>query len=92
LAHLLLFGFVFPSQRDRTPARILHKLTERLRLEAESTVPTTPVCQGTLLSRAQYLVDLERSDLEGARLEPSGVLSTADIALWTEAIAWDGPR
>jgi hypothetical protein len=92
MAHLVLFGFIFPSQRDRIPARILHELTDRLRAEIDSTAPTTPVCQGTLLSRAQYLVDLERSDLEDARLEPSGAMSTEDVALWTEAISRDGPR
>jgi hypothetical protein len=92
LAHLVLFGFIFPSQRDRIPALILHELTDRLRAEIDARAPTTPVCQGTLLSRAQYLVDLERSELEDARLEPSGAMSTEDVALWTEAIARDGPH
>jgi Uncharacterised nucleotidyltransferase len=92
MAHLVLFGFIFPSQRDRIPARVLHELTNRLRMEIESTAPSTPVCQGTLLSRAQYLVDLDRSELEDARLEPGGAMTTEDVALWTEAISKDGPQ
>jgi hypothetical protein len=92
MAHLVLFGSIYPSQRDRIPARVLHELADRLRIETDSEASAIPVCQGTLLSRAQYLVDLERSELEDARLEPDGPMTTEEVALWTEAIARDGPR
>jgi hypothetical protein len=92
MAHLVLFGFIYPSERDRVPARVFRELTDRLQAEIEEPGPTDPVCQGTLLSRAQYLVDVERREFEDARLEPSGVMSSEDVALWTEAISRDGNR
>ena len=46
LAHLVLFGFIYPSQRDRIPARVLHELTDRLRKETDSTVPQPRSARG----------------------------------------------
>jgi hypothetical protein len=43
------------------------------------------VCGGTLRSREQYLVDLERG-YRDARLRPIGALSVEQIAAWTAAI------
>ncbi len=48
--------------------------------------PATRVCQGTLLSRAQYLVDIEKWGYEDARLEPQIQMTPRDIAHWTKAI------
>ena len=50
------------------------------------------VCRGTLLSRSQYLVDLERWGFEDARLEPRGSMSKQEIDRWTAAIELDGSR
>jgi hypothetical protein len=44
------------------------------------------VCRGTLLSRAQYLVDLERWGYEDPRLMPTGSMSWREVARWTAAI------
>ena len=40
LSHLVLFGFIYPSERSRVPARVLEELTERelLDIAATSTV------------------------------------------------------
>jgi hypothetical protein len=89
LSHLVLFGFIYPSERDKIPARVLRELTERLLGESESPPPSDNVCQGTLLSRAQYLSDVEREGLEDGRLEPRGPMTVDDVALWTEAIGGD---
>src|SRR4051812_9416269 len=57
LSHVILFGFVYPSQRDDVPASVMDELLERLRDEMASPAPRHPVCRGTLLSREQYLHD-----------------------------------
>ena len=44
------------------------------------------VCRGTLLSREQYLPDVERFGYEDARLQPHGALTPAEAEIWTDAI------
>ena len=44
------------------------------------------VCQGTLMSRAQYLLDIGRYGYADARLEPRGNMSAEDCIYWTWAI------
>jgi len=58
------------------------------RLLAELDVPTrdSKVCQGTLLSRAQYLVDVDQWGYEDGRIAPRGSMSPDQIAEWTAAI------
>lgn len=84
LSHLILFGFVFPGDRSRVPAEVMTALLDRHRRDRPD-VPAT-LCRGTLLSREQYLVDVEqRGDLD-ARLPPFGALTDADLAPWTAEI------
>lgn len=85
LSHLTLFGFVYPDERDVIPDRVVRELTTRLRREQSCDPPDERVCRGTLLSRAQYLVDVEREGYEDARLA-TGNMTADDIAHWTEAI------
>jgi len=58
------------------------------RVQAELEVPTrdSKVCQGTLLSRAQYLVDIDDWGYEDARLTPRGAMTPEQIAEWTAGI------
>lgn len=51
----------------------------------ENSPPADRVCKGTLLSRTQYLVDIECWGYEDARLIPRGNLTREEIAHWTEA-------
>ena len=44
------------------------------------------ICRGTLLSRAQYLVDVNEWGYKDVRLEPRVAMSEDDIAHWTRAI------
>ena len=57
-------------------------------LLAELDVPTrdSKVCQGTLLSRAQYLVDVDEWGYEDARAVPRGNMTEEQIQEWTAAI------
>jgi hypothetical protein len=87
LSHLVLFGFIYPTERSRIPNWIMQELVNRLQSDMHSTPPTDRICQGTLLSRAQYLVDIERWGYQDARLVPEGRMTLEDIAHWTAAIA-----
>lgn len=86
LSHLVLFGFIYPAERDRIPAWVMQTLLERLHREAEAPPPNTDVCAGTLLSREQYLIDVERQGYRDARVEPTGNMTRQEVAQWTEAI------
>jgi len=86
LAHLVLFGFVYPSHRTYVPAWVMRDLISRLDKELESRPSEEPICQGTLLSRAQYLIDVEQRGYQDARLAPQGNLTREDVNRWTAPI------
>lgn len=87
LSHLVLFGFVYPAHRDLVPVAIMEELLGRLRHEMHSAPPQHSICLGTLLSREQYLNDIERQGLQDGRLVPVGKMTEEDTAAWTQAIA-----
>lgn len=84
LAHLVLFGFIYPTERGRIPRAVLDGLLARLAEEAGGPPPADKVCRGTLLSWHEYLIDLEHGGFRDARLQPDGPLTAEQIALWTE--------
>ena len=91
LAHLVLFGYVYPDKRHLVPLHVTERLVAELRREEaeqaeEAEPPSTPVCQGTLLSREQYLVDIEQRGALDARVAPIGAMSLDDVSQWTNAI------
>jgi hypothetical protein len=90
LAHLVLFGFIYPGERDKIPASVQRELIGRLEQELRSEPVSEQLCQGTLLSREQYLVDVARWGYQDARLAPNGNLSKEDVAHWTAGIQNDG--
>lgn len=85
LVHLVLFGFIYPSDRNRIPASVLSDLLQRAHEELSST-PDDRVCRGTLISRAQYLIDVQERGYRDARLDSESRMNEADIAHWTAAI------
>jgi hypothetical protein len=87
LVHLVSFGFVYPGERDVIPGWVIRELSDGLLRETEEPPPGRKVCQGTLLSREQYLVDIASWGYEDARLEPRGNMSAVEITHWTAAIA-----
>jgi hypothetical protein len=91
LSHLVLFGFIYPSERTHIPQRVMRELLERLQQEEQGSPSPEPLCQGTLLSRAQYLVDVERWGYEDARLRPRGSMAEEDVRGWTAAIEDEEP-
>lgn len=58
LSHLIQFGYVYPGERNRVPPALMQDLIDRLAGEI-ATAPPVRVCRGTLLSKAQYEVDVE---------------------------------
>lgn len=89
LAHLVLFGFIYPSERDRVPRWVMDHLIGLLAAEHAGTPPDDRVCQGTLLSRAQFLIDVQRWGYADARLRPRGNLTDEEAERWTRAIEED---
>lgn len=87
LAHLNLFGYIYPGERHRIPSWVMEKLIERLAAETHQPPALDPhVCAGTLLSREQYLYDVERLGYVDGRLTPASTMTAADVAQWTDAI------
>jgi hypothetical protein len=85
LAHVSLFGFIYPGERDTIPAWLTQELAARLAGEAWPDVPDPHVCRGTLLSRAQYVVDLRSWRYADGRVQPHGPLTADEAAAWTAA-------
>jgi hypothetical protein len=86
LSHLVLFGFIYPAERTDIPAGVMRDLLDRLSDELHLPAAGVSLCCGTLVSREQYLHDIEREGYADGRLPPSGTMSVEDIAVWTEAI------
>lgn len=86
LSHLILFGFIYPGERTKIPEWVLQDLLGRLQSEIADPAPRTKLCQGSLLSRAQYLIDLQQWGYVDARIEPRGNMTPEETEAWTEAI------
>jgi len=81
---IVMFGFVYPDQRHRVPAWVVETLTARLGRE-QSDAPDK-VCNGTLLSREQYLHDVCVNGYQDARIIPPGRMKPEELEIWTAAI------
>jgi hypothetical protein len=84
LSHLVLFGFVYPADRDLIPRPLMQDLLCRMEDELASSPPRDRLCQGTLLSWAQYLPKVEQEGYEDARHPPHGNLTARETAHVTE--------
>jgi hypothetical protein len=72
LSHLVLYGFVYPAERDVVPGWVMRELIARLEPELDEPVGNEHVCQGTLLSRYQYRIDVDEWAYRDGRVRPSG--------------------
>jgi hypothetical protein len=86
LGHVLMFGFVYPADRDNVPAWVRRELLGRLEEELREPLPAEEVCRGTRLSREQYLIDISEWGYKDARLRPESHMTRKQIRRWTEAI------
>ena len=87
LSNLVLFGFVYPSERARIPRHVMDTLLARLSGELDTSDPdAAKLCQGTVVSRQQYLIDVQEWGYTDGRLRPRGNMTAEEIAHWTAAI------
>ena len=89
LAHLVNFGFIYPGERDIVPEWVIARAGRPPpSSEAEEPPPREKVCQGTLLSREQYLVNIAHVGLPRMPgSSPRGTMTAEEITHWTAAIA-----
>ena len=92
MSYLVMFGYVYPSERARVPQRVVNDLTQRLRDEAETPPPAEKVCGGTVVSRLQYLPDVNDWGFRDVRHDSRVHMSDSDIALWTRAALAQGDK
>jgi hypothetical protein len=93
LSHLILFGYIYPEEQAKIPANVLKTLLRRAERQSAGSSsastdgddPDGPVCHGTVLSRTQYVVDVEQWGYQDARIEPRGNMTPDQAAEWTEA-------
>ncbi|MFN2447958.1 MAG: nucleotidyltransferase domain-containing protein [Vicinamibacterales bacterium] len=82
-AHVTQFLFIYSDGWQRLPSGVFERLQARslelLRSQEQK------VCRGTLLSREQYLHDVERLGYQDGR-RALGVMSGQDVEIWTAAI------
>lgn len=99
LSHLVFFCFAYPCEAHRIPAGVIGELVSRLQQQlaagqkgqngqgAEGAERDhARICQGTLVSRQQYLLDIGRWGYRDARLVPIGRMTPEDAVYWTWAI------
>jgi len=91
-AHLALYGFIYPFKRSQVPAWVMDELGTRIADETKSPDAKEKICYGTIISRQQYLTDINKWGYQDARLKPLGDMSAEDIALWTAGIEVDGAK
>jgi len=84
LVHLTLFGFVYAQRRASIPDWLMAELARRQRVEQRQPPPREAVCMGTLLSRNQYAVDVERWGYRDGRLPPTGNMSQREVDIWEQ--------
>jgi hypothetical protein len=83
-SHLILFGFIYPSERGCIPSSVMDALLDRLRSEAHPPPITGQLCQGTLLSKVQYAIDIDRWGYQDARrLLPQNQTGVSAIAWYS---------
>ena len=70
----------------------MEELGGRIAEETRQPDAREKICYGTILSRQQYLPDLNEWGYEDARLRPLGNMTAEEIARWTAGIEVDGTR
>ncbi len=86
LSHLTLFGFVYPGEGAAIPQEVMLGLCCLLERDSRQPPADQRLCQGTLLSREQYLTDVSRWGYADGRLLPHGQMTAQEVAHWTAAI------
>ena len=86
LANIILFGFVYPGERTRVPRRVTDELLARMGAELDAPADVGRLCNGTVVSRQQFLPDVLEWGYADGRLIPHGNMTSDEIESWTDAI------
>jgi hypothetical protein len=89
LSYIILFGYIYPSERTTIPDWVQRKLSEMFAAEIGRDAGGESVCAGTFLSRAQYVVDVDEWGYRDMRAPD--LMSPEAVERWTEAAA-DGKK
>lgn len=92
LSHLILFGYIYPSERQQIPQDIVFELLNQLASELAAPSSADEPCQGPLLSRIQYRPDIEKMGFKDARLKAESKMSPEEAIDWTEAGKLEEPK
>lgn len=87
LSHLILLEFAYPNE-DVVPREVMAMLTQRL-INAEPArdpMSADRLCQGTLLSRSQYKIDVGYWDYQDARLLPPIQMTPEELDIWNRVV------
>jgi hypothetical protein len=84
LSHLIMFGFVYPDKRGNIPPWVTEELLRRLSVSRPNL--QNDICYGPLLSREQYLHDMEHLKYRDGREQPEGPMTREQIEIWTAGI------
>ena len=84
-SHLVLFDFIYPSDRSLIPSPVMASLLDQLQKEKGEPVSRNRVCRGTLLSRTQFRDDVESWGYQDGRQLPGGPMTAEQAAQWTAA-------
>ena len=76
LAHLIMFGFIYPSERGCVPEWVIGHLEEAVRNEQ---AVEQKICRGPLLSKYMYVTPVDVWGYEDVRLPPWGIWTQEDV-------------
>jgi hypothetical protein len=77
LAHLIMFGFIYPSERACVPGWVIEHLEGVVRGEQGT---EQRICRGPLLSKYMYTTAVDIWGYEDVRLPPWGIMTQEDVA------------
>jgi len=77
LAHVILFGYAYPSERGCVPRWVLEKLNRAVAEEPET---REKICRGPFMAQKTYTKDIREWGYKDARLKPYGPLSREEVS------------
>lgn len=85
LSYLTLFGYIYPTERTKIPVWVQNELLRLISTEVGQKECGQRVCAGTLLSRSQFIVDIEAWGYRDIRCPE--LMTPRDVESWTAAAA-----
>jgi Uncharacterised nucleotidyltransferase len=79
LSHLVLFGYIYPSRKSMIPRNVVSCLLSKLIADEIEPAAEGLICNGTFLSREQYLRDVSETGFFDARLGARCAMTQEDI-------------